>query len=85
MSGAAPARDGRAMPTTALPLRPGTVTTCPVCPRPARVLEAFPLMSTGGHVDHVKVSCPAGHWFTLPAERLMPLRLPGRRRRRPQG
>ena len=70
--------------TTALLTTPGTLAVCPVCPRPARVLEAFSLSSTDGAVDHVKVACPVGHWFTMPADRLHALELPAGSRR-PQG
>ena len=70
--------------STALHTTPGTLAACPVCPRPTRVLEAFSLSSTSGAVDHVRVTCPVGHWFTMPADRLVPLELPAGRRA-PQG
>jgi hypothetical protein len=35
---------------------------------PARIIDRFSLASTGGPVEHVKTSCPAGHWFTPRAD-----------------
>ncbi|HEY1274393.1 MAG TPA: hypothetical protein VGF25_05765 [Thermoleophilaceae bacterium] len=37
---------------------------CPECNLPARIIDRFSLGSTSGPVEHVKTSCPSGHWFT---------------------
>jgi hypothetical protein len=44
---------------------------CPECHEPAHVLERVTLESTDGPLEHVKVRCHAGHWFTLPADRVV--------------
>ena len=40
---------------------------CPQCDQPARIVDRFTLGSTDGPLEHVKVVCSAGHWFTPPA------------------
>jgi hypothetical protein len=37
---------------------------CPQCAQPAQIVDRFTLGSTDGPVEHVKVSCRDGHWFT---------------------
>ena len=37
---------------------------CPQCGAPAQITERFRLDSTDGPVEHVKVGCERGHWFT---------------------
>lgn len=37
---------------------------CPECNLPARIVDRFQLQSTDGPLEHVKVVCKAGHWFT---------------------
>jgi hypothetical protein len=44
---------------------------CPECHGPAHALERFTLESTDGPLEHVKVRCNGGHWFTLPADRVV--------------
>ncbi len=43
---------------------------CPECGEPAEVLDRFTLGSTGGAVEHVRVTCLARHWFLMPAASL---------------
>jgi hypothetical protein len=43
---------------------------CPSCPRPAEIIDRFTFASTDGPVEHVKVRCPGGHWYTVPASRV---------------
>ena len=43
---------------------------CPSCHQPAEVVDAFALGSTDGPSRHLKVRCPAGHWYTMPADRV---------------
>jgi hypothetical protein len=44
---------------------------CPECHEPTSVLERFTLHSTDGPLEHVKVRCRDGHWFTLPGDRVV--------------
>jgi hypothetical protein len=37
---------------------------CPQCARPAEITDRFSLTSTDGPLEHVKISCRSGHWFT---------------------
>lgn len=37
---------------------------CPECHRPAPIVDRFTLQSTDGPLEHVKVVCSGGHWFT---------------------
>jgi hypothetical protein len=39
--------------------------TCPQCGVPAEIQERTMLPSTDGPVEHVKIRCPAGHWFFM--------------------
>jgi hypothetical protein len=43
---------------------------CPDCGQPAVVEWRTTIASTGGPVEHVKIACPAGHRYFMPAERL---------------
>jgi hypothetical protein len=43
---------------------------CPDCGLPAEVIERFTLASTAGPVEHVGLSCIAGHAFRLATDRL---------------
>ena len=72
--------------------------SCPDCSGPAEITERFRLPSMDGPVDHIALSCAAGHHFRmaadgLPAQQPQPLGLerlagvltrwpPGRRDRR---
>jgi hypothetical protein len=42
---------------------PGTI-PCPQCGASAQITERFRLDSTDGPVQHVKIGCERGHWFT---------------------
>lgn len=41
-------------------------TSCPDCGSPAEITDQFVLGSTGGPVEHVRISCVRRHWFLLP-------------------
>jgi hypothetical protein len=43
---------------------------CPDCSCPAEITERFRLPSTDGPVDHIALSCAAGHHFRMAADRL---------------
>ena len=47
---------------------------CPECAAPAEVVDRYPLASTDGPVDHVKVACLLRHWFVLPVTSLPTVR-----------
>lgn len=47
-----------------------TVIACPDCGVPAEVTERFSLPSTDGPIQHVSVSCAAGHDVRIAADRL---------------
>lgn len=46
------------------------LTTCPECGRPAEIGWRDVLESTGGPVEHARVTCIDGHWFFLPTSGL---------------
>jgi hypothetical protein len=41
---------------------------CPQCAQPAQIVDRFALGGTDGPLEHVKVGCQNGHWFTPLAE-----------------
>ena len=41
---------------------------CPTCGVPMEVVDRFTLAGAPAPVEHVKVRCPSGHWFTIPTE-----------------
>ena len=41
-----------------------TYARCPECDLPAQIVDRFTLVSTSGPVEHVKIVCLGGHWFT---------------------
>lgn len=41
---------------------------CPSCGAPSRVIDRFTLYGVPEPVEHVKVQCVIGHWFTIPTE-----------------
>ncbi len=43
---------------------------CPECEATAEITDIFQLYSTDGLVEHVVVSCVAGHHFRMPADEL---------------
>jgi hypothetical protein len=53
--------------TTGLRLIADTV-ACPVCGSQAAVEWRTDLDSTAGPVEHVKIHCPGGHRFFMPAD-----------------
>ena len=52
-----------------------TLLDCPVCGLPAEIVARFTLDGVPRPVDHVKIACLGGHWFTLAVDSL---RLPAR-------
>ena len=53
-------------------LSPEAVTTaeldCPGCGAPMEIIDRFTLYGVPAPVEHVKVRCVVGHWFTIPTE-----------------
>jgi hypothetical protein len=45
-----------------------TYTRCPECKRPAKIIDRFWLGSTDGGLEHLKIVCLGGHWFTPMAQ-----------------
>ena len=43
---------------------------CPLCGLPAEIVARFTLDGSPGPVEHVKIACLGGHWFTLPVDSL---------------
>jgi hypothetical protein len=43
---------------------------CPSCGLPATITDRFTLHGSPGPVEHVRLVCFAGHWFTPPTESL---------------
>ena len=41
---------------------------CPSCGLPAAITDRFTLGGVPGPVEHVKIGCVAGHWYTLPVD-----------------
>ncbi len=41
---------------------------CPTCGAPVTVIDRFTLAGSPGPVEHVKISCAAGHRFTVPTD-----------------
>jgi hypothetical protein len=57
-------QDDQAQHPTAPPLK------CPDCGRPAEITQRFTLDGAPTAVEHVRVVCVAGHWFTPPTDAL---------------
>ena len=51
-------------------MRQDTLLDCPVCGLPAEVVARFRLDGAPRPVEHVKLVCLGGHWFTLPVDGL---------------
>lgn len=51
---------------------PPEIIACPepACRAPATVVGRFVPASTNGPVEHLKIGCLDGHWFTPPADTL---------------
>jgi hypothetical protein len=43
---------------------------CPTCHERAEIVDRFSLDSTDGPLRHLKIRCAAGHWYTMPADRV---------------
>jgi hypothetical protein len=43
---------------------------CPECGLPAEITERFTLGGAPGPVEHIKIVCVTGHWFTPPTARV---------------
>lgn len=43
---------------------------CPDCGAPAEIVDRFVLNSTDGPLEHLKLWCVMGHWFTVLTENL---------------
>lgn len=41
---------------------------CPTCALPAEVVDRFVLDGSPHPVEHVKLRCITGHWFTVPTD-----------------
>jgi hypothetical protein len=41
---------------------------CPNCGLPAEITDRFTLAGAPSPIEHVKLVCAAGHWYTLPVE-----------------
>jgi len=67
-----PRRDAGGRPGTVHLVPDGAVTPCPhlSCHEQARIREWFALESTDGWIEHVELSCPAGHGFSMPVDML---------------
>jgi hypothetical protein len=57
-------------PTTTQPLSAVDAVLCPNCGEPAVVAWRTDLSSTEGSIEHVKISCQAGHRYFMPSEGL---------------
>jgi hypothetical protein len=44
---------------------------CPSCGDAAEVIDRFALGTSEGPALHLKVRCEHGHWYTLPADRVV--------------
>lgn len=53
-------------------VNPKTATTaeldCPGCGAPMEIIDRFTLYGVPAPVEHVKVRCVVGHWYTIPTE-----------------
>jgi hypothetical protein len=53
-------------------LKPETVTApeldCPGCGAPMEITDRFTLHGVHAPVEHVKVRCCVGHWYTIPTD-----------------
>jgi hypothetical protein len=41
---------------------------CPLCGLPAEIVARFTLDGSPRPLEHVKIACVGGHWFTLPVD-----------------
>jgi len=57
--------------TTTDTLMPDLEYDCPVCGAPMEVIDRFTLPGALASVEHVKVRCIIGHWFTPPTDSLV--------------
>ena len=53
-------------------LNPEAVTAleldCPGCGAPMEIIDRFTLYGVPAPVEHVKVRCVVGHWYTIPTD-----------------
>ena len=57
------------MPRNLNPEAVGTLDLdCPTCGAPMEVIDRFTLPGVPTDVEHVKVRCIVGHWFTPPTD-----------------
>jgi hypothetical protein len=65
-------------------LNPQAMTTlkagCPSCGAPMEIIDRFTLFGVPAPVEHVKVRCVAGHWYTTPTDWLVSAGRGSRRR-----
>jgi hypothetical protein len=45
-----------------------TLLNCPECGLPAEIVDRFTLDGSPTPVEHIKLVCIAGHWFTPPVD-----------------
>jgi hypothetical protein len=57
--------------TTTDPPAPDLELNCPTCGAPMEVIERFTLPGAPEDVEHLKVQCIVGHWFTPTTESLV--------------
>jgi hypothetical protein len=48
-----------------------TMVGCPDCGLPAEILDRFSLDSTDGSIEHIALACIDGHYFRMPADRVL--------------
>jgi hypothetical protein len=41
---------------------------CPGCGAPMEIIDRFTLFGVPAPVEHVKVRCVVGHWYTIPTD-----------------
>jgi hypothetical protein len=41
---------------------------CPGCGAPMEIIDRFTLYGVPAPVEHVKVRCVLGHWYTIPTD-----------------
>jgi hypothetical protein len=41
---------------------------CPSCGAPMEIIDRFTLYGVPEPVEHVKVRCAVGHWYTIPTD-----------------
>lgn len=49
-------------------MQPKGLLDCPTCALPAEIVDRFLLDGSPHPVEHVKLRCVDGHWFTIPTD-----------------